>query len=164
MKVARPLLVLSTTESGDAKPVTDVILAKFTKAGLTSSKILCQVCDGASVMAGYCGGVQRLLQERENRKIPYVHCLNHQLHFVAMHAISIELAINDFLHVCDSLYNFFRKPTGALHYNGKKLKRLLEQRWIGHLTTVIVVLNSFQHVTSLLREMCTSRAHKAEHV
>ena len=57
---------------------------------------------------------------------------------------------------------FFCKPTVALHYNSEKLKGLLEQRWTGHLATVTAVLNSFQHITSLLQEMSVSRAHKAE--
>ena len=54
-------------------------------------------------MVGHCGGVHRLLQERENRKIPYMHCVNHQLHLAVVHAVSVEQAINDFLHVCGSL-------------------------------------------------------------
>ena len=60
-----------------------------------------------------------------------------------MHAMPVVLAINDFLHVCDSLYNFFRKPTVAPHNNSEKLKHLLEQRWTGHLAAVTAVLNSF---------------------
>ena len=67
---------------------------------------LCQVYDGAPAMTGYCEGVQRLLQERENRKIPYVHCLNHQLRLIVMHAMSVEQAINDFLHVCELQLHF----------------------------------------------------------
>ena len=120
-----------------------MILVKLTKAGLTSSKILREVYDGVSVMAGHCGGVQRLLQERENRKIPYVHCLSHQSHLILMHAMSVEQAINDFLDVCGSFCNVFRKLSFALHYNGEKLKRLLEHRWTGHLTTVTTAINSF---------------------
>ena len=73
MKVAERHLVLSSTGSGATKSITDVILVELTKAGLTSSKILSQVYDGASVVAGHCKGVQRLLQERENRKILFVH-------------------------------------------------------------------------------------------
>ena len=94
--MAERLLVLSSTDSGNAKLFTDVILAELTKAGLTSSKIISQVYDGASVMAGHCGGVQRLLQRQENTKIPYVHCLNHQLHLVVLHAMPMEQATNDF--------------------------------------------------------------------
>ena len=76
--------------------------------------------------------------------------------------MSVEQVINDFLHVCGSLYNFFRKPTVSLHYNGEKLKHLLEQRWTGHLATVTAALNSFQHITSLLQEIGTLREHKPE--
>ena len=160
MKVAERFLVLSRTDLVDAKSITDVILAELTKPGLTSSKILSKVYDGTFVMAGHCGGVQHLLQEQESKKILYAHCLNHQLHLAVVLAMSVEQAINDFLHVCDNLYNFFRKLTVALHYNDEKLRRLLEQRWSGHLATVTAVLNSFQHITSLLREMSTS--HKVE--
>ena len=42
LKVAERLLVLSSTDSVDAKSITDVILAELTKVGL-SSKILSQV-------------------------------------------------------------------------------------------------------------------------
>ena len=58
LKVAERLLILSSTDSGDAKSITDVILAKLTKAGLISSKVLSKVYDDASVMAGHRGGVQ----------------------------------------------------------------------------------------------------------
>ena len=60
---------LTSTNSSDAKSITDVILTELTKAELTSSKILSHIYDGASVMAGHCEEVQRLLQERESRKI-----------------------------------------------------------------------------------------------
>ena len=129
-----------------------MISAELTKARLTSSKILSQVYDGTSIMAGHCGG-GGLLQQRENRKTPCVHCLNHQLHLVVVHAMSVEQAINDFLHVCGSLYDIFRKPTVALHYNGKKLNHLLDQRWTGHPVSIAAFLNSFQNITSLLQEM-----------
>ena len=62
MKVAERLLVFSSTDSGDAKSITDVILAELTIAGLPSSKILSKVYDGTFVMAGNCGGAQNQLQ------------------------------------------------------------------------------------------------------
>ena len=113
-------------------------------------------------MVGHCGGVQHLLQKRETRKIPYVNYPNHQLHLIVVHAMSVEQAINDFLHVCGSLFNLFRKPTVSLHNNRENLKRLLEQRWTSYLATVTAVLNSFQLITSLIQEIGTSRAHKAQ--
>jgi len=162
LKVMERLLVISSTDSGDAQSLTDVILAEISKAGLKSTKIFSQVYDGASVMAGKNGGVQRILQEREDREIPYIHCFNHQLHLVVVHAMSAERPVKDFLHVCGELYNFFRKPTVSLHYNGEKLKRLLEQRWTGHLATVTTILRSFEPITSLLQEICESRTRGAD--
>ena len=96
-------MVLSRTDLGDAKSFIDMILAELTKAGLTLLKILSQFYDGTFVMAGHCEGVQHLLQERENRKILYVQCLNHQLHLVVAHVMSVEQVIKDFLRVCGSL-------------------------------------------------------------
>ena len=63
LKVAKRLLILSSADSGDAKLIADVILTKLTRAGLTSSKILIQVHDGASIMAKHYKEVQGLLQE-----------------------------------------------------------------------------------------------------
>ena len=76
--------------------------------------------------------------------------------------MSVEQAVNGFLHVCGSLYNFFLKPTVAIHYDCEKLKHLFEQRWTGHLVTVTAVFKFFQHMTSLLQKIGTSTAHKAE--
>ena len=84
-----------------------MILAELTEAGLTSSRILNQVCDGVFAVAEHCGEVQHLLQERENKEVFYVHCLNHRLHLVVVYAMSIEQAINDFSHVWGSPYYSF---------------------------------------------------------
>ncbi|XP_073730590.1 uncharacterized protein [Misgurnus anguillicaudatus] len=147
---------------GDARTLTDTILAELNKAGLNPSKILSQVYDGASLMSGKFGGVQKLLQEKLNKNIPYVHCLNHQLHLVVVHAMSAEEAVMDFFKVCNALYKYCKKPTIAVHYKGERLKRLLEQRWTGHFATVSVLLNNFKDITSLLTEIDSVRAHGTE--
>ena len=86
----------SSTNSGDAKSITDVILAELTKAGLTSSKILRQVYDDASVMARHCGGVQRLGTRKQ--KDSFCALLEPSIAPVVMHAMSVEQVINDYLH------------------------------------------------------------------
>ncbi|KAI7789318.1 putative homeobox-containing protein 1 [Triplophysa rosa] len=147
---------------GDAQTLTDTILAELNKAGLNPSKILSQVYDGASLMSGKVGGVQMMLQEKLKKDIPYVHCLNHQLHLVVVHTMSSEGAVKDFFNVCNSLYKYCKKPTIAVHYKGERLKRLLEQRWTGHLATVLVILKNFKEITSLLTEIDSVRAHGPE--
>lgn len=114
-------LTIATAEMGDARTLTDTILAELNKAGLNPSKILNQVYDGASLMSVKFGGVQKLLQEKL-KNIPYVHCLNHQLHLVVVHAMSAEAAVMDFFNICNDLYKYCKKPTIAVHHKGERLK------------------------------------------
>ena len=112
-------------------------------------------------MTGSCGRVQRLFQERENRNSlcsPFASLI---ATCSGAHIVDCT-SQHDFLHVYGNLDNIFRKPRAALHYNGKKLKRLLEQRWSGHLATVAFVLNAFQHLTSLLQEMDATKTCRTE--
>ncbi len=146
------LLVMATSEKGDAEALTSVIIDELTSAGLSTNKILSQVY-GTSLMSGRHGGVQKLLKNKLDRNIPYIHCFNHQLHLVVVHAMSSEAAVQDFFGVCNMLYNFIRKPTIAMLYKGETLKRLLDQRWTGHLAMVKVVVKSFHDIFKLLTEV-----------
>ncbi|CAM4556543.1 unnamed protein product [Leuciscus chuanchicus] len=161
-KVTERLLTMATAEAGDAGTLTDTILQELQKAGLSSAKILSQCYDGASLMSGKHGGVQKLLQDRLGREIPYIHCFNHQLHLVVVHALSAEEAIGDFFKVCGMLYNFLRKPTVSTHYKGDTLKRLLDQRWTGHLATVSVILKNLEDIIAVLSKTSSSRAFGSE--
>ena len=42
-------------------------------------------------MGGCKGGVQKLLKDKIDRVIPYVHCFNHQLHLVIVAAMEAVL-------------------------------------------------------------------------
>ena len=106
--VLQRLLVMTTSLAADAKTLTEVVCSKLEAAGLKTTKILSQVYDGASVMSGKHGGVQRLLQEKEKRNMPYIHCFNHQLHLVIIHSLSADEEILDFFDTCRSLYDFLR--------------------------------------------------------
>lgn len=113
-------------------------------------------------MSGKHGGVQKLLQQKLGHDIPYVHCLNHQLHLVVVQAMSAETDVVDFFHVCNPLYKFCKKLTVAVNYKGMHLKRLQKQRWMGHHATVSVILKSFNDLISLLTEIDTARAFGTE--
>ncbi|KAJ3590148.1 hypothetical protein NHX12_008102 [Muraenolepis orangiensis] len=156
------LLTIATAVAGDAKTLTQTLIAEIRKVGLSTDTIVSQVYDGASLMSGRHGGVQRLLQDELGREIPYVHCFNHQLHLVVVHAMSGERAIEDLFNICNVLYKFTRKPTVAAHYQGNTLKRLLEQRWTGHLATVQIILKSFQDIVELLRHVENSASFPAD--
>ncbi|KAJ3583322.1 hypothetical protein NHX12_025626, partial [Muraenolepis orangiensis] len=156
------LLTIATAVAGDAKTLTQTLIAEIRKVGLSTDTILSQGYDGASLMSGRRGGVQRLLQDELGREIPYVHCFNHQLHLVVVHAMSGERAIEDLFNICNVLYTFTRKPIVAAHYQGNTLKHLLEQRWTGHLATVQIILKSFQDIVELLRHVENSASFPAD--
>nr|XP_014352815.1 PREDICTED: zinc finger MYM-type protein 6-like [Latimeria chalumnae] len=151
--VKERLLTIATTDAFDALSLTNTVIAEITKAGLSTSKMLSQCYDGASLMSGRHRGVQKLMQKKLEREIPYIHCFNHQLHLVIVHAMSSKRGVEEFFNVYDSLYKFIRKPTVAVHYKGEKLKRLLEQRWTGHYGTVSVIIKSFDSIFELLTEV-----------
>jgi hypothetical protein len=102
----------------DAKSLTDLILKVLVEAGLDPQHILSQCYDGASVMQGKKGGMQALLQNKLGRKIPYVHCYNHRLHLVVVHAIREVPELSQYFDQCGMLHEFFQKSpvlTMVLH-------------------------------------------------
>lgn len=152
-RVHERLLAMLTTDRCDAQSLADSVLTELERVGLDTAKMLSQCYDGASVMSGKDGGMQRIIQDRLHRQIPYIHCFNHQLHLVIVHALTSEDAVESFFDVCNTLYKFLRKPTVAAQYTGQSLKRLLEQRWTGHLNTVSLVVKSHASLAGFLTEL-----------
>ncbi|XP_013777648.1 zinc finger protein 862-like [Limulus polyphemus] len=155
--IVEHLLAVIQVSSFDAHSLTDSIIAICPEHGFSLENVLGQCYDGASVMSGRSGGVQKLLQERLGLSVPYVHCLNHQLHLVVVHAISaVDVDMDAFFGTCNILYNFIRKPTVSVHYTGQALKRLLEQRWTDHLATVKVITGSYKAILTILLGIATN--------
>lgn len=102
--------------------------------------------------------MQKLIQNKLNREVPYIHCFSYQLHLVIVHAISSESAVGDFFKVCNYLYKFLKKPHVAAQYKGEMLKRLLEPRWTGHLDMASVVLKLHTAPVDVLKEIGTMGA------
>jgi len=136
------LLSVATSDHFDANSLTDVVLNQISASGLNPSNILSQCYDGASVMAGCHGGVQKMLQDRLEKTIPYVHCYNHKLHLVVVSVMSAVAKVLELFVLCGCLYNFTKRPNMAVIYHGNRLKCLLDQHWTGHwetLSNIIVV-------------------------
>jgi len=74
------LLTLATSEKLDARSLTNKLIEAIEKDGLTTDQILSQCYDGASVMSGKRGRVQKLMSDAAKGPIPYFHCFSHQLH------------------------------------------------------------------------------------
>lgn len=146
------LLCLATSEKFGASDLADVILNEIQTKGLDINNILSQCYDGAAVMSGRSGGVQRIIQDRLKKTVPYVHCYNHQLHLVVVSVMSSDSRLTEFFELCDCLYKFTKRPNMAVIYQGHRLKRLLDQRWTGHFETVHNILLSFVDLIELLKD------------
>lgn len=86
--VQERLFSMLTTNKCDALSLVNLVLEDLSKIGLDTNNILSLCYDRASVMSGKEGGMQKLIQNKLNRDVPYIHYFNHQLHLVVMHAIS----------------------------------------------------------------------------
>jgi hypothetical protein len=151
--ICEHLLCMGQVTKFDAVSLVDALLGYLQQYNIRLDRMLAQCYDGASVMAGHSGGVQAIVQLRLQRKVPYVHCFNHQLHLVVCHAISCVPAAANFFNVCEQLYNFFRRPNIKSMYDGESLKRVLAQRWEGHLAAAVALDKSMDDVTAVL-EAC----------
>jgi len=100
------LLCAVDMKAVDAQSITDTIIQELTCHALDPAKSLSQCYDGASIMSGCKGGVQILLQDKLGRVIPYVHCFNHQLHLVVVHAMEAVPQVRNFFLLCEQLYVF----------------------------------------------------------
>lgn len=149
-KVHEQTLSVEMAKNCDAKSLAQLALDLLKKCKIDSRYLLSQCYDGASVMSGVRGGVQTILQNELKRKIPYVHCYNHRLHLTVMKVIAID-EIQDFFNQCTALYNFLKKGNVRLIYEGKRLVRLLEQRWSGHFEVVRLIFENFNDIVRTLK-------------
>lgn len=108
-KPIESLLTFETTAKFDAETNAELILKCLEKYGIEVLYILSQCYDGANVMRGDFGGVQRIIQDKLGRTIPYVHCFNHRLHLVVIAIFeNIEMARLFFDNI-KLIYNFFHR-------------------------------------------------------
>ena len=86
------LLCMPEVQKLDASALATLLLKTLCDTGVKVNNIVSQCYDGANVMSGNKGGVQRLVQNELKREVPYVHCYNHRLHPVV---IDIATRISD---------------------------------------------------------------------
>lgn len=90
----------------DAMSIANAVLSTMEKFDLDQTKLISQCYDGASVMSGERGGVQRIIADHCQRKIPFVHCFNHRLHLVVIHSIKGVRIISEFFDYLRAIRNF----------------------------------------------------------
>ncbi|KAK6167026.1 hypothetical protein SNE40_021137 [Patella caerulea] len=152
-KAFESLLYMPETQQLDASSLTTLIVKTLRDTGINIGHIISQCYDGATVMSGNKGGVQRLLQNEFGREIPYVHCFNHRLHLVVVAVVSRIDAIKQYFDQVGLIYTFFQKIKAAEIYEGTSIKRVLDTRWNGHLNAITAIVNNYTEITNALRKI-----------
>ena len=120
------------------------------------------VYDGANVMSGKNAGLQALLRDYVRRLVIYIHCYCHKLALVKDSLTSIPF-INEHYCIVSSLYNHFKLANISNFYDGNSLKRLIETRWSGHLSSIKAIDIEIVNVINCLHATSTERSVKVEH-
>ena len=118
--VCEHLLVMATSEKGDAEALTGVIIDDSARTKSWVRFMLAHhSCLAGMVVHRNCSKTSWIVTHHK-----FTACFNHQLHLVVIHAMSSQAAVKDFSGVCNMLYDFIRKPTVSTLYKGKILKCL----------------------------------------
>ena len=154
-KTYENLVHLSELDDGklDAASIVAFTLETFQRLDITSSHILSQCYDGASMMSGCRGEVQAIIQQKLGREASYLHCFNHLLRLVVVDCISSVSGLTQYFDFCKTLYNFFRRPKVQSLYSGTQFHRLMELRGTGHLKTTPSVVNDYGKMYRLLHSV-----------
>ena len=130
------------------------------EADLSTDGVVSQTYDGASVMSGCSGGLQKLFSKLCDRKVPYIHCYCHRLKLVIDELLENVSGVADHFSLVSDLYAFFKLTEINKIYTGVKLKRLIETRWSGHFKSIEVIYSESDKLIKCLKDCLNSATVK----
>ena len=125
--------------------------------------VVSQTYDGANVMSGKNAGLQALLSDYVRRLVIDIHCYCHKLALVVKDSLTSIPFINEHYCIVSSLYNHFKLANISNFYDGNSLKRLIETRRSGHLSSIKAIDIEIVNVINCLHATSTERSVKVEH-
>ena len=139
-------LDLKYAENRSAEGLLEILLQSLKKEEVNVGGIAAQCYDGANVMSGAHGGMQKLLSDHCKRVIIYIHWFCHRLNLVVKDIISAVPFVADHFSITSEMYDFFKLAEVRALYNGSQLKRLIVTRWSGHLESIEAVDSELIHL------------------
>ena len=116
--------------------------------------------DGASVMSGHIGGVQKLFCHLCGREVPYIHCYCHRLILVVDDLLANASGVSEHFSTVSDLYDFFKINDIKMFYSSVNLKRLIETRWSGHFQSIKLINNEIEEIIKCFEACQTSSVVK----
>ena len=151
-------------EALNAESISKVILGKRDQMGLDYKGCLVGMgFDGASVMSGKLGGVQKLIQDKSPMAY-YLHFYAHRLNLVLIATTKVVRQADDFFSLLEQLYIFisnsivhenFVKLQKEIHPGEKirELQSLSKTRWWTRAMSCKNVLIRFECIIRLMRQV-----------
>ena len=151
-------------ESLDAESTCKAILSKLERMGLDYKGCLVGMgFDGASVMSGKLGGVQKLIKDKAPMAY-YVHCYAHRLNLILIDTVKVVPHADNVFSLLEKLYIFvsnsivhecFISLQKEMHPGEKiqELQNLSETRWWARATSCNNALLRFECIMRLLHQV-----------
>ena len=163
------------TTVSTAEGLAELVSKWLVEHGLDLCKIRSQGYDGALVMSGKIGAVQKRLQDIISTacgvtvRAPLVHCASHNLNLVINYAAAAVIKGVNLFGVISESFNFFGRSLNrwaelALTEDGMKklkLKKLCTTRWSSRIDAVRAMKNCYADILKvLMRIILTSKDSK----
>ncbi|CAB3979717.1 zinc finger MYM-type 1-like [Paramuricea clavata] len=111
--ISRHVRLVSLTEAVDKTGEVGAteIIGSLTKQGLNLDELCFQSYDYTASMSGRFNGVQKNLQDKLGKSVPYIPCLAHRSNTVIEHSCKASPIITDLFNVLEALYVFYTGST-----------------------------------------------------
>ena len=153
----------------DAQGLVDTTKTFLLDIGIDMTKIRGQGYDGANVMSGIRGGVQKLVKDMCSSPVPFVHCASHNLNLVINDAVKNLPQNETFFSTLQDLFNFFGKSLNRWReletsgdHSSLTLKKLCSTRWASRLQSVRAVRDRYTHILKILTRLSLTTENTTE--
>lgn len=131
--------------------LSEIIRKVLNEWNVDLKKVICQTYDGASVMAGSEGGVQKHVRQFCPHAL-FIHCYAHQLNLVLLHGSKSIPQVRLFICALTAFHSFFSKSSKRsvlLTERGFKLPQASTTRWNFHSRAVSTIIKYFSELNNV---------------
>ena len=140
------------------------IIESLTEQGLDLDELCFQSYDYTASMSGRFNGVQKKLQDKLGKSVPYIPCLAHRSNTVIQHSCKASPVVTELFNVLEALFVFFTSSTKrntSLQEsiqsmevdNPLNLRNLSRTRWTAGAESIKSVWNSYEAIIDSLSNL-----------
>ena len=155
--------------AADAQGLVETTKEYLKGLGVDFKRIRGQGYDGANVMSGVRGGVQKLIKNICTSPVPFVHCASHNLNLVINDSVESITQNQNFFTAMQEIFNFFGNSLNRwreLSIQGETtsltLKKLCTTRWTSRIDAVRAVRDRYVHILKVLTKISLTSDNSKE--